>query len=82
LIGRKPLNLIVGWSGQFLIFVVPCHFSQVVAKWPENQILIPNWTYFHCPDANLVYPTAAAIKKIFIQESSAVYVVLGKNPRT
>jgi len=22
-------------------------------KWPENQILIPDWTCFHCPAATL-----------------------------
>jgi len=54
LIGRKPVNLIVGWCGRFLFFVVPRQFSQVVSEWPENQILIPDWTYFHCPGATLV----------------------------
>jgi len=52
-IGRNPTNLIVGWSGQFLFFVVARQFSQVVGEWPENQILIPDWTYFHCPGATL-----------------------------
>jgi len=28
---------------------------QVVGEWPENQILIPDWTCFHCPGATLVY---------------------------
>jgi len=56
LIGRNPANLIVGWSGQFLFFVVPRQFSQVVGEWPENQILIPNWTYFHCPGPTLASP--------------------------
>jgi len=39
----------------FLFFVVPCQFSQdiVVGGWPENQILIPEWTYFHCTGATL-----------------------------
>jgi len=50
--------LIVGWGGQFLFFVVlrqflffvvPRQFSEVIGEWPENQILIPDWTYFHCP---------------------------------
>jgi len=44
LIGRKPVNLIVGWCGRFLFFVVPRQFS---------QILIPDWTYFHCPGTTL-----------------------------
>jgi len=30
-----------------------CQFSQVFGEWPENQILISDWTYFHCPDATL-----------------------------
>jgi len=30
-------------------FVVLVNFPE----WPENQILIPDWTYFHCPDAAL-----------------------------
>jgi len=54
LIGRKPLNLIVGWCGRFLFFVVPRQFSQDIGEWQENQILIPDWTYFHCPGAILV----------------------------
>jgi len=41
LIGRKPVNLIVGWWGRFLFFVVPHQFSQDIGEWPENQILIP-----------------------------------------
>jgi len=45
--------LIVGWCGRFLFFVVPRQFSQVVSEWPENQILIPDWTYFHCPGTTL-----------------------------
>jgi len=52
-IGRKGVNLIVGWCGRFLFFVVPRQFSQVVGEWPENQILIPDWTYFYCPGATL-----------------------------
>jgi len=46
--------LIVGWCGQFLFFVVPRQFSQGIGEWPENQILIPDWTYFHCPGATLL----------------------------
>jgi hypothetical protein len=29
-------------------------FSQDIGEWPENQILIPYWTYFNCPGATLV----------------------------
>jgi len=25
--------------------------SEDIGEWPENQILIPDWTYFHCPSA-------------------------------
>jgi len=46
--------LLVGWRGQFLFFVVPRQFSQDICEWPENQTLIPDWTYFHCPGAILV----------------------------
>jgi len=35
------------------IFVVLRQFSQHVGEWPENQILIPDWTNFHCPGATL-----------------------------
>jgi len=36
-----------------LFFVVPRQFSRSHGEWPENQILIPNWTYFHCPGTTL-----------------------------
>jgi len=55
LIGTNRVNLIVGWCGRFLFFVVPRQFSQVIGEWPENQILIPDWTYFHCPGATLLH---------------------------
>jgi len=45
--------LIVGWCGRFLFFVVPRQFSQDISEWPEIQILIPDWTYFHCPGTTL-----------------------------
>jgi len=54
LIGRKPINLIVGWCGQFLFFVVPFQFSLDAGEWPESQILIPDWTYFYCPGTTLL----------------------------
>jgi len=46
--------LIVGWCGRFLFFVAPHQFSQDIGEWRENQILIPDWTYFHCPGTTLV----------------------------
>jgi len=30
------------------------NFPEVVGEWRENQILISDWTYFHCPNATLV----------------------------
>jgi len=54
LIGRKLVNLIVGWCGRFLFFVVARQFSQDIGEWPENQILILDWTDFHCPGATPV----------------------------
>jgi len=27
------------------------HWNNAAFKWGENQILISDWTYFHCPDA-------------------------------
>jgi hypothetical protein len=53
LIGKNRVNLIVGWCRRFLFFVVSRQFSQDIGEWPENQILIPDWTYFHCPGATL-----------------------------
>jgi len=41
------------WCGRFLFFVVPRKFSLDAGEWPENQILIPEWTNFHCPGATL-----------------------------
>jgi len=60
LIGRNRVNLIVGWCGRFLFFVVPRQFSQDVSEWLENQILIPDWTYFHCPNATLITLSVAS----------------------
>jgi len=40
--------------GQFIFFVVARQFSQDIGEWPQNQILIPDWTDFHCPGATLV----------------------------
>jgi len=62
LIGRKRENLIVGWCGRFLLFVVPRQFSQDIGEWPENQILISDWTYFHCPGASLFFLSPATAR--------------------
>jgi len=31
-----------------------CWSLQDIGEWPENQILIPDWTYFHSPGVTLV----------------------------
>jgi len=54
------------WCGQFLFFVVPRQFSQGIGEWPENQILIPHWTYFHCPGATLVLVIKSSIVHSFL----------------
>jgi len=40
------------------IFIFCCPlpiFTKVdFGEWPENQILIPDWTYFHCLSATLI----------------------------
>jgi len=52
----QNLNLIVGWCGRFLFFVVSRQFTpSKIGEWQENQILIPGWTYFHCPGATLAH---------------------------
>jgi len=38
----------------FLLSLAIFRFSQDIGEWPENQILIPDWTYFHCPGTTLV----------------------------
>jgi len=40
-------------ADNFYFLLSSVQFSQVVGKWPENQILIPDWTYFCCPGATL-----------------------------
>jgi len=55
LIGWNPSNLIVGWS--YLFFLLPRNDFQDIGEWAENQILIPDWTYFHCHGATLVSPS-------------------------
>jgi len=40
-------------ADDFYFFVVPRQFSQDIGEWPENQILIPDWTYFYCPGTTL-----------------------------
>jgi len=42
------LGLCVGW------FQLREKIDWQEGEWPENQILISDWTYFHCPGATLV----------------------------
>jgi len=61
------------------IFFVTCQFSQDIGEWPQNQILIPDWTYFHCPESlgegnqNLLQQTFASkwkfSKKCYLSEN-------------
>jgi len=41
-------------SFSFDVSDIPRQFPQDIGEWPENQILIPDWTHFHCPGATLV----------------------------
>jgi len=41
---------------EIFIFCCPGSIFQVVGEWLENQILIPDWTYFHCPGTSLAIP--------------------------
>jgi len=36
-----------------LIFFVVVNFHKAM-EWPQNQILIPDWTYFYCPGTTLL----------------------------
>jgi len=40
-------------EGTIFIFCCPSSISQDIGEWPQNQILIPDWTYFHCPGTTL-----------------------------
>jgi len=56
--------LLVG-EDNFFFFLVPHPFSQDIGEWPQNQIiLIPDWTYFHCPGATLML---SWYKSLFLQ---------------
>jgi len=70
MIGRSCLNLIVGWCRQFLFFVVPRQFSQDIGEWLENQILIPDWTYFYCPGTTLVVGVLVAVNRKAVELSA------------
>jgi len=41
-------------ADDFYFLLSLAQFLQDFGEWPENQILIPDWTYFHCPGATLV----------------------------
>jgi len=36
------------------IFIFCCFARQDIGEWPKNQILIPDWTYFHYPGTTLI----------------------------
>jgi len=47
--------LVGGDDFYFLLSLV--NFHEDIGEWPENQILIPDWPYFHCPGASLIQGT-------------------------
>jgi len=60
------------------IFVVLGQFSQVVGlvgEWLENQILIPDWTYFHCQNSIFLN-----IPCIFLGSSGIILLLENKDP--
>jgi len=54
--------------GIALIGDIECQFSQDIGEWPQNQILIPDWTYFHCSGATLVEPLKTGIQHLLLGE--------------
>jgi len=81
MIGRNRVNLIVGWCGRFLFFVVPRQFSQDTREWPENQILITDWTYFQCPGATLLQAEGQRVISILTRSFSFTVVVAAAERR-
>jgi len=75
-IGRKPVNLIVGWCGRFLFFVVPRQFSRVgwfqlreKIDWQEGGKfdcrLVRTIFIFYCPSSIFLRPWRVARKSNF-----------------
>jgi len=56
LAGTLQIRLLVG-ADNFIYLLLLCivQFSPDIGEWRENQILINDWTYFHCPGATLNY---------------------------
>jgi len=44
-----------------MIFIFCCPLP-FFGEWLENQILIPDWTYFHCPGATQVDGVSACMQ--------------------
>jgi len=61
----------------FIFFVIPRQFSQHIDEWLENQILIPDWTYFHCPTTTQTTQISLANEKsIFEFYPTKIFPVL------
>jgi len=67
---QEPVNLIVG-ADDFYFLLPLANFQQANGEWAENQILIPNWTYFYCPDALPIYISTSPSLKTPIGEGFA-----------
>jgi len=42
-------------ADDFYFLLSLANFHQALDEWPENQILIPDWTYLHCPGTTLIF---------------------------
>jgi len=51
--------------------------TALTGEWPENQILIPDWTYFHCPGATL--EGQQKIKIVRVNSDISVRVIFAKS---
>jgi len=56
---RNPLNLMFVGADNFYFLLSLINFHKTFGKWSENQILIPDWTYFHCPGSMLARGTGS-----------------------
>jgi len=55
-------------ADDFSFLLSPRQFSQDIGEWPENQILIPDWRYFHSPGTTLTFGWDWEREKIDWQE--------------
>jgi len=51
---KMKFPLITRFYMKIPFFIPPIkNFGTILASGKKNQILIPDWTYFHCPGATL-----------------------------